>query len=91
MSERKDGYELAKLILLTKEAIKSSKIFKSKKIEATKLNDMKEKINVVKKIIADIVASAYPISAEEYVEILESDDIEVVIVKHFCEDLIYFH
>lgn len=91
MSEKKDGYELAKLILLTKDVIKSSKVFKSKKVEAVKLNDVKERVNTVKKIIADIVASAYPISAEEYVEILESDAIEVVIVKHFCEDLIYFH
>lgn len=91
MDSKKEGYELAKLILLLKDDIKESPIFKKKKLEIRSMRNDKEKIMYVKKLVADILSSAYTLSAEEYLEILESDKIEVVIVKNFCEDVIYFH
>lgn len=91
MDSKKEGYELAKLILLLKDDIKESPIFKKKKLEIRSMRNDKEKIEYVKKLVADILSSAYTLSAEEYLEILESEKIEVVIVKNFCEDVIYFH
>lgn len=87
-----DAFELAKIILLFKDDIKKSPGFKRLKMEMAKLKSDKDKIDMMKLALLDALAEYYGYEKFSTIDkLLDSPNVESVIVSTFLRDVITYH